>query len=262
MTPAVSIIDVGLNFVDAQQYCGWAGERNSCNSTPEPRLPSPRGNIHGDITMADQSALPWPYWLSRAILASCEVAWMDAVWSVGGSPPYGGVSYEEGAAVYELLEAYRGPGMASSSTYDGVAAHLGGDPAAVLALEIFRLHDAIASRTSPHATREEIDAGRALAEDLRDPRATLYFELLDGDLAIQEERLTDAKERFITCAGGLQALAMEDPVYIPRLADVMVNVASLSVRDGDFVTARTAATVLQVLGQAHRLGELKEVLLG
>jgi hypothetical protein len=187
---------------------------------------------------------------------------MDAVWSVGGSPPYGGVSYEEALAVYELLEAYRGPGMAPKSAYDAVAAHLGGNPAAVLALEIFRLHDAIASRDSPHATREEIDAGRALAEDLRDPCATLYFELLEGDLAIQEERITDAKERFTACAGGLYALAMKDPVYVPRLADVMVNVASLSVRDGDFDTARTAATALHVLGQTDRLGELKEVLLG
>ena len=212
--------------------------------------------------MADQSALPWPYWLTRAILANGEQAWMDAVWSVGGSPPYGGVSYEEGAAVYELLEAYRGPGMASSGAYDAVAAHLGGDPAGVLALEVFRLHDAIASRDSPHATREEIDAGRALAEDLRDPPALLYFELLDGDLAIQEERITDAKERFVACAGGLHALAMEDPIYVPRLADVMVNVASLSVSDGDFDTARTAATVLQALGQADRLGALKDVLLG
>lgn len=212
--------------------------------------------------MADQPAPPWPYWLTRAILASGEDAWMDAVWSVGGSPPSGGVSYDEGAAVYELLEAYRGPGMASSSSYDAVAAHLGGDPAAVLALEIFRLHDVIASRDSPHATREEIDAGIALAEDLRDPRAMLYFELLDGDLAIQEERLTDAKERFIACAGALQALVVEDPVYVPRLADVMLNVTSLSVLDGDFVTARSTAAVLQMLGQADRLGELKEVLLG
>ena len=211
--------------------------------------------------MADQS-LPWPYWLTRAILANGEEAWMDAVWSVGGSPPYGGVSYDEAAAVYALLEAYLGPGMAPSSAYDAVATQLGGAPDSVLALEIFRLHDEIASREVAHATRDEIDAGKALAQDLRDPRAALYFELLDGDLAVREERITDARDRFIACAGTLNAMAVEDPVYIPRLVDVMVNVASLSVRDGDFEVARTMATALQVLGQADRLGELQEVLLG
>jgi hypothetical protein len=212
--------------------------------------------------MADESSLPWPYWLTRAILANGEQAWMDAVWSVGGSPPYGGVSYEEGAAVYALLETYRGPGMAPGSAYDAVAAHLAGDPESVLALEIFRLHDEIASRDVAHATREEIDAGRALAQDLRDPRATLYFELLDGDLAVREERITDARDRFLVCANELNAMAVDEPVYVPRLVDVMVNVASLSVSDGDFDVARTMATALQLLGQADRLGELKEVLLG
>ena len=210
----------------------------------------------------DEQSLSWPYWLTRAILANGQEAWMDAVWSVGGSPPYGGVSYEEGAAVYALLEAYQGPGMAPSSAYDVVAAHLGGAPDSVLALEIFRLHDAIASRDVARATREEIDAGKALAQDLRDPRAALYFELLDGDLAVREERITDARDRFLACANELNGMAVEDPVYVTRLVDVMVNVATLSVREGDFDVARTMATALQLLGQADRLGELREVLLG
>jgi hypothetical protein len=211
--------------------------------------------------MADQS-FPWPYWVTRAILANAEEAWMDAVWSVGGSPPYGGISYEEGAAVYQLLEAYLGPGMAPSSAYDAVAMQLGGAPESVLALEIFRLHDAIASRDVGPPTREEIDAGKALAQDLGDPRAALYFELLEGDLAVTEERITDARNLFLTCANELNAMAVEDPVYVARLIDVMVNVATLSVSDGDFDVARTMATALQLLGQADRLGELREVLLG
>jgi hypothetical protein len=41
------------------------------------------------------------------------------VWSVGGSPPWG-VSYDEAAAVYELIEDYQGIDTASSESYTAV----------------------------------------------------------------------------------------------------------------------------------------------
>lgn len=54
---------------------------------------------------------------------------------VGGSPPYGGISYDEAAAVFELLEDFRGPSQASDASYSKVESFIEGRPECVHALD-------------------------------------------------------------------------------------------------------------------------------
>src|SRR5262245_47491464 len=91
------------------------------------------------------SNTPWPYWMLRYIATDDEKAFWDLVWSVGGSPPYGGVSYEEAKAVYDLLEDYRGPGEASPSSYTAVKKFAKGNQERLDALEAFSINDKITS---------------------------------------------------------------------------------------------------------------------
>src|SRR5687768_5529413 len=96
--------------------------------------------VTGPDAERDDSPPAWPHWMARFVgSGGDEGAFWDLIWSVGGSPPYGGVGYDEASAVYELLEAYRGPGMAPDSHYDRVSGFLAGRPDAVLALEAFRI---------------------------------------------------------------------------------------------------------------------------
>jgi hypothetical protein len=68
----------------------------------------------------EDSSKPWPYWMLRAMMSDDKQGFSDLVWSVFGSPPYGGISYEEAGAVYDLIEDFRGSGMASGARYDAV----------------------------------------------------------------------------------------------------------------------------------------------
>ena len=56
----------------------------------------------------DRTTIPWHIWLLRYMATDDESAFEDLIWSVGGSPPYGDISYEEAGAVYDLLQEFRG----------------------------------------------------------------------------------------------------------------------------------------------------------
>ena len=87
----------------------------------------------------DRETIAWPFWMLRFVATDDPDAFSDLIWSVGGSPPYGGVSYDEGAAVYELLESYRGAGEATPEAYDAVRAHIADNVERQDALEHIRL---------------------------------------------------------------------------------------------------------------------------
>src|SRR5712692_1050262 len=114
-------------------------------------------------TAKAKAAQPWPYWMLRYVGTGEPQAFEELIWSVGGSPPYGGVSWEEAGAVYEMLESYQGAGRADPEKYSAVESFAGGDHANRLALEIFRIHDSVAS--SPNDLNEtELARGGSLAE--------------------------------------------------------------------------------------------------
>jgi hypothetical protein len=208
----------------------------------------------------DPSSNPWPHWLLRYVAANNEQAFWDVVWSVGGSPPWGGITYEEAAAVYQLLELYRGPSMAPESAYTAVAEYLGGRPRDVLALEAFRIHDRIASR--PEAiTTADVEAGLQLAHELEHPALACYFALLLAQVTHESQNVGAAKDVLFEVLPALVALCMTDDVYFEQLLKAAQNAASFAVMDGDVEHARVAAQILRELGAEDRLGELGNYLL-
>lgn len=208
----------------------------------------------------EPSDFPWPYWLLRLVGAGSEQALWDAIWSVGGSPPYGGVSYAEAAEVYALLEAYRGPGMAEDGRYSAVAAHLGGRPDDVLALEVFRTHDRIASRPET-IDGDDVANGLELSLRLSHTGAASYFLLLQAQLAFTAEDVATAKALTFEALQALAALCTVDPVYVEQLTKAAANGTQFAVMDGDVDAARTAARILETLGAQELIGPLAERLL-
>jgi hypothetical protein len=212
-------------------------------------------------TGSDRSSKPWPYWMLRYVASNDPRAFSDLVWSVGGSPPYGKVNYEEAELVYKLLETFQGPGAASPALYDRVSERLGGRPDAVTALEVFRIHDRIASDPSAY-TKEDVDAGLALAGELNHVGLTCYFLLLRAGLAHRNGDIDDAKSDTLDALTALVPLVAEDPVYLEQARKAAQNAASFCAMEGDLVRAKLAAEILRSLGAEQRLGSLRDRLLG
>src|SRR5262249_50602964 len=83
---------------------------------------SVKGGCH--MPANDDPMKAWPHWMLRHMLIDNEQSYWELVTSVGGSPPYGGVSYEEAEAVFKLVEDFHGKGMASPSHYKAVSKFL------------------------------------------------------------------------------------------------------------------------------------------
>lgn len=190
------------------------------------------------MTADDQTSLPWPHWMLRYIGANNQQAFMDLMWSVGGSPPYGGVSYEEGAAVYRLLESHTGPGEASPAAFAEVRSAVGTRQDALAALTAFECYDSIVS--APDSIAPAVaDRALALAGQIEHDggRAGLLVlagqgRLQQGDLAGSAQLFQDALALYATAAAG-------DSAYDERLGMTAQNAISMAANAGDIGTARS-----------------------
>jgi len=185
----------------------------------------------------DITSIPWPEWMLRYIASDDEEAFDDLIWSVGGSPPYGGVSYDEAEAVYNLLEAYRGPGMADASAYQDVIQYIRGDPYRLAVLRLFHTNDQITSDPDSY-TGDMVGDGMTLADQLNHDGARavflaylaqLFYRL--GDPAEALKYNLDALTRFLQ-------LADIDPVYAKRAAQTAQNTVAFTAETGDLEGAR------------------------
>jgi tetratricopeptide (TPR) repeat protein len=197
--------------------------------------------------------IAWPHWMRRYIATGSDEAYHDLIWSVGGSPPYGGVSWKEAEAVYKLLEeGYRGPGTASQDLYDGVRATIGQDREKALTLDAFRLHDRIASEPDTFGSAD-VDAGTQVANKLGDAGLAAYFSLLASEHAHRDGDAARAKQLTLATFVQLGPLAKTDPAYGAPLGKACINGASFAVLDGDFATARVLAPIAKAAGYAPQL---------
>ncbi|MDM0022163.1 tetratricopeptide repeat protein [Variovorax saccharolyticus] len=204
--------------------------------------------------MAPQD-IAWPHWMRRFSALASEEAFNDLIWSVGGSPPYGGVSWEEAEAVYKLLKAYRGPGQADPAVYEALDDHIKDSPEKVLTLRVFQVHDRIAS--APQAfTSADVDEGAALAVQLGDEGLRAYFELLDAQLRHQEGDIRSALLALNNALARIVPLAKADSAFASLLGKVVVNGTSYHAISGDLQTARQFADLAIKLGFEATLAPL------
>ena len=178
------------------------------------------------------SALPWPYWMQRYIATDDEQAFWDLVWSVGGSPPYGGVSYEEAKAVYDLLEDYRGAGEASPASYAAVKMFAKGHQERLDALEAFKINDEITS--APESFGADVAArGSRLAAKIGHKGLKCVFLAYEAQVTHRNGDVGRARDLTIDALKLGLLLAAEDAAYGKRVAQLAQNAIALMAMSGD-----------------------------
>lgn len=185
----------------------------------------------------EKTEVAWPHWMLRYVGSDDEDAMEDLIWSVGGSPPYGGVSYDEASAVYDLLEEYRGPGSASGTAYDRVESFVGSDAERKLALDIFRCADEIQSEAASYGM-QPVQRGLALSRQAGHRAAEASFLAFEAGLRYREGDLAAARDRTLEALDIFLAAAEEDPVYAKRVRQTAQNAVSLTAMSGDHARAR------------------------
>lgn len=190
---------------------------------------------------------PWPHWMLDYMLQDDEESMEDLIWSVGGSPPYGGISYEEAAAVYELIEDFRGPGRASAARYDAVRKFLKKHPDRERMLELFRCYDEIVSDSESYP-QAVADKGLAIATEMGEQAAVGLFQLFQAGVMIRAHQNAAAAKRTIEALENLLQAAASRPACAHRAESAAQNAVALTALGGD----RTRA--------AELLEDLSEVL--
>jgi len=197
--------------------------------------------------------IAWPHWMRRHIAVGSEQTYQDLIWSVGGSPAYGGVGWKEAEAVYKLLEeGYRGPGTADESLYGSLLGFVGKDREKTLTLQAFRLHDRIASAPESFS-QADVECGATIARELNDDGLIAYFELLGAQLAHRDGDIGRAKQLTVDSFTRLSRLALGDDAYVTALGKASINGVSFAVMDGDFATARALAPLARSTGYGQQL---------
>jgi hypothetical protein len=182
--------------------------------------------------MTSETEIPWPDWVLRSIASDDQEAFLDAIWSVGGSPPYGGVSYEEAEAVHNLLEDYRGPGMANRKIYDAVRRFIQKDPYRQSVLDLFYINDQITSNPDSY-TAQMVSQGLALSENINHDGMRGTFLCYQSGLAYRNGDLTTAMETNMNALQLFLQLADKDPVYAKRAAQCAQNAVSFMQASGN-----------------------------
>jgi hypothetical protein len=185
----------------------------------------------------DPTTIPWPHWMLRYLGTDDPAALEDLMWSVGGSPPYGGVSYEEAAAVYALLEDYTGAGAAGDGSYSAVLAFLepGSEPA--LTVELFRCADVIQSNSESYGV-EPVQRGLELARQLGHRGAEASFVAFESGWYILQGDNASARDLTLQALGIFLELADSDEAYAKRVGQCAANAVSLTANAGDVEGAR------------------------
>lgn len=209
--------------------------------------------------ITDRTEVKWPFWLVRYIVSDSKEAFEDLIWSVGGSPPYGGVDYDEAAAVYELLEDFRGVRRASESLYAKVEKFIINKPVEMKALEAFRIYDKVASNSETY-TLKDLRIGSEDAINVVDQPLTSYFNLLKAGVHYRDGDFVNAYEYAIKGVDPLITFTQNDPVYLGRLSAAFTNSAIFANLNGDMAEARRCALELEKIGRLHMLPGFEHLL--
>lgn len=204
--------------------------------------------------------IPWPYWMIRYIVADNQEAMEDLVWSVGGSPPYGNVPYEEAEDVYNLIESFRGPGKAQEIRYANVEKHILHKPLALKALEAFRLYDNVASNAEEY-TYADLRIGRDEAVGVVEEPLTSYYRLLKSGLKYREGFMDEAYQLAAESLEPLKRFAENDPAFDNRYCQALTNTAIFATLNGDLPLARTCAASLKERKASKMLDNFEDLLL-
>lgn len=182
--------------------------------------------------MISKTERPWPHWMLRFIATDDGDAYEDAIWSVGGSPPWGSISYEEASAIYQLLEDYLGPGTVKSKYYNKARTLLRNAPERLIVLEIFQLTDQITSNPDTYSA-EIVARGIALSKQVQHDGMLGTFLCYESGLAYRDGDLSKAIEANWQALQVFLRLADGDRAYARRAAQCSQNAISYLAFSGD-----------------------------
>lgn len=183
------------------------------------------------MTTRDQDR-PWPHWLLRHMVIDDEDSFESLVWSVGGSPPYGGIPWDEASAIYHLLESFHGEGTASEEKYAIAREQLMQHADRAQVLELFRAYDEIVSNSETYAM-SAADAGLKLARQVGDPGAIGLFKLYRAGAMSRIGDHRAAAAATVDALDDLLAATEADPSCEKRLAQAAQNAVVMTSLGGD-----------------------------
>jgi hypothetical protein len=195
----------------------------------------------------------------RAIASDNPEAFNEAIWSVGGSPPWGGVGWDEAAAIYGLLEAYMGSGMASDSAYDKAIGAVGADQRRRMTIGAFRANDVITSNSETFTVDQAV-TGLHIAEQLADDALRALFLSYQAGAVMRQGNWAEAAALTRQSLDLFLELAEHDDVYETRVAQNAVNLVSMTANSGDAAAARSLLDQLGDLMSAEHVQMLSRAL--
>lgn len=209
----------------------------------------------------DRTTIAWPEWMLRYVGTDDQGSLEDLMWSVGGSPPHGGVSYDEAAAVYALLEDYSGPGTASDASYRAVHAFLKPHSRPAFALETFRCVDSIQSDNEGYSLKP-VHRGLDLSRRLDHDGAEASFLSFEAGWHIRHGDDESARRLTHTALDIFLRLADVDEAYAKRVSQSAVNAVSLTARTGNVHGARKLLSDLAEIMDPEYSEQLRRALGG
>jgi hypothetical protein len=189
------------------------------------------------MTANPDTSKAWPHFMLRYMMQADEESFNDLIWSVGGSPPYGGVSYEEAGAVYELIEDYRGKGEASPERFDAVRRFISGHTERERVLDLFQCYDRIVSASDSYS-QDVVDEGLAIARSTADPATIGLFSLFHAGILSRDGHNAAAADLTLEALDALLMAADENPASRTRVEQAAQNAVALTAMGGDLPKAR------------------------
>jgi tetratricopeptide (TPR) repeat protein len=205
----------------------------------------------------DRTSFGWNWWLLRYMASDDKTAFNDLVWSVGGSPPYGGISYEEAGAVYDLLESHLGPGSMNQSFYRKVERMLANQNDRLDVLHLFGCYDRIASAPD-NISVTDVEEGLKLATKIGHAGVMAYFRSLQAELYFRNGDIQYAREIIEKVQPVFTVLAIRDAAYSSRAISTMKNAVAFTALDGDFSGARVMLDRIKKAGMANLFDEYQQ----
>ncbi len=204
------------------------------------------------IRNADPRALltpDWTPWLLRAVGASTHQALSDALGAIDQAGRDHRITSVQRDALVRLIEQFGGPGAVDANTA-ATAVEAVQDTEAATALDLFLLHDAVASGET-EVGLDQVREGAETADALGATGAAAYFRGVWAQHAANDADLAEAAlDEARAALAGYTSLVGTDPVYLGKRAVAAVLVAQLAAAggNGELTATATATAVADIDG--------------
>jgi hypothetical protein len=162
------------------------------------------------------SSLPWTSWLLRVIGSGSEQTIADFWGVVDVQRRTGRLPATKADALDRLMEQFVGPGTVDAGTVGAVRRVFAADAQEQKVIELFLLHDRLASGDTS-VTLREIDAGVRLSEQLGSDGAHVFFLGVWAQHTAQGGNVAAAIRAAEVALGKCDKLVKSDPEYQHRL---------------------------------------------